>query len=86
MRYIFIAAVTLAAACTFPPMTPATESRSDVTEPMIPESSVIHVTAPKELPPQKPGPKASPCVGIETGDPVQDTREKLDCIDLHISK
>jgi len=86
MRYLFVAAVLLAAACSVPPMTPPAESRADAVEPRIPESSVIRVTAPRELAPQQPGPKTSPCAGISTGDPVEDTRAKLNCIDLHIGK
>lgn len=81
MRYVLIAAVLFAAACTVPPMTPPAEPRAE-----IPESPTIKITAPRIEPakPVKQAQKSSPCAGIDTGDLVQDTREKLDCIELHI--
>ena len=81
MRYVLIAAVLFTAACSVPPMTPPPEPRAE-----IPESPTIKIAAPRIEPqkPIKPTQRSSPCSDIDTGDPVEDTRAKLDCMELHI--
>lgn len=76
MKYLFIAAVIAAAACTVPPQSPPPQAPAPIA--VLPE---IEVRAMKEMP-RKAAPKAhkSPCAGIDVGDEKENVRARLDCL------
>lgn len=85
MRHaFFVFVVYFFVACTVPPQsTPPVQTSAPVPVAVLPE---IEVRAEREMPPaRKPARKvrlsATQCAGIDTGNPRDDVRAKLDCLD-----
>jgi len=85
MRYAFLIAATVLAACAEPPI-----NKSIPVSPTIDIAAPRETQKPKEHKPQAPKatpappvPATHPCAGIDTGDHESDVRAKLECLEQH---
>lgn len=100
MKYLFIlAGIVITVACSVPPQTSFPVQTTPT--PAVPASQVIIIPAPgvevktEKIHSEKPQPKKqnklisdplNPCAGIDTSDPTDDVRSKLNCLDKTLTK
>lgn len=89
MRYtIFVFALYFFTACTVPPQSPPAakaESTVPAAKESLPDAQLV--TLPEvEVKAARQKPSKSPCTDIDTGNPKEDVRARLDCFKQHLKR